>query len=57
MWFCGPDASRSADGGQRVAHWRAMPLVALAVFRRGHAPILGAQRALPLIAAAGADDA
>jgi hypothetical protein len=57
IWICGPYASQGADVGQRAANLRAMNLVALEVFRRGHVPILGANRALPIIVAAGADDA
>jgi len=57
MWLGGPEASQGAEVGQRAAHRRLMPLVALAVFRRAHVPMHGAQRASPLITAAATNDA
>jgi hypothetical protein len=57
VWVCGPYASQGADERQRAANLRAMNLAALAVFRRGHVPIIGANLALPIIAACGGDDA
>ena len=57
IWVCGPYASEGADPAQRDRNLRALNVVALAVFRRGHTPIVGANMALPLIAEAGGDDA
>lgn len=56
IWVCGPYASHGADQAQRAANLRAMNLAGLALFRRGHVPVLGANMALPLIAAAGTKD-
>lgn len=57
VWVCGPYASQGADERQRAANLRAMNLAALEVFKRNHVPIIGANLALPMIAASGGDDA
>jgi hypothetical protein len=46
-WLCGLDVSQGADVGQRAAYRRAMPLGALAVFRRGHARSAGRRGRCP----------
>jgi hypothetical protein len=51
----GPYRSGAANGASRAANLRAMNEVALALFRRGHVPVIGVNLALPLIEAAGDD--
>ena len=57
MWImiAGPYSSGAADEEARARNLRAMNRAAVAVFRRGHVPIIGVNMALPVIAAAGAD--
>ena len=57
MWImiAGPYSSGGADEEARARNLRAMNQAAVAVFRRGHVPIIGVNMALPVIAAAGAD--
>jgi hypothetical protein len=57
MWImvAGPYASGGADAPTRAARLAALNRAALAVFRRGHVPVLGVNMALPVIAAAGED--
>jgi hypothetical protein len=57
MWImvAGPYASGGADAPTRAARLAALNRAALAVFRRGHVPVLGVNMALPVIAAAGDD--
>ena len=57
IWVCGPYASAGADAECRAANLRTLNSAALQVFKMGHIPIVGANLALPLIAAAGGDDA
>jgi hypothetical protein len=57
IWVCGPYATGSADKSQRAANLRFLNEAALDIFRRGHTPIIGANMALPMIQAAGLDDA
>lgn len=54
MWImvAGPYASGGADAALRAARLGAMNRAALAVFRRGHVPVIGVNMALPVIAAA-----
>ncbi len=49
----GPYTSGGADGAQRAENLRAMNRAALAVFERGHVPLIGLNLALPVIEAAG----
>ncbi|WP_198372149.1 DUF1937 family protein [Roseomonas rosulenta] len=54
----GPYASGGADAPTRAARLAAMNRAALALFRRGHIPVIGVNMALPVIVAAqGRDDA
>jgi hypothetical protein len=57
IWICGPYATGGADRERRAANLRVLNEAALAVLRMGHTPVIGANMALPIIAAAGADDA
>jgi hypothetical protein len=52
MWIlvCGP--WRSADEAQMVENQAALNRAALAVFARGHTPVIGINMALPMAAAA-----
>jgi hypothetical protein len=49
----GPYSSGAADAAARAANLRALNEAALAVFRRGHLPVIGVNLALPMIEAAG----
>jgi hypothetical protein len=51
----GPYSSGVADAQARAANLRVLNEAALAVFRRGHVPVIGVNLALPVIEAAGAD--
>jgi hypothetical protein len=51
----GPYTAGGADARGRAANLARMNEVALAVFRRGHVPIIGVNLALPIIEAAGPD--
>lgn len=57
MWImiAGPYTSGANDAAGRAANLRALNEVALAVFRRGHVPVVGVNLALPLVEVAGAD--
>ncbi|MBF9233212.1 DUF4406 domain-containing protein [Microvirga alba] len=57
IWVCGPYATGGADRQQRAANLRILNQAALELFRRGHTPVIGANMALPMIDAAGMDDA
>jgi hypothetical protein len=57
IWICGPYATGGASRSQRAANLRALNEAALHLFRRGHIPMIGANMALPMIEAAGLDDA
>jgi hypothetical protein len=50
----GPYRSDAVDAAGRAANLRALNAAALAVFRRGHVPVVGVNLALPIIEAAGA---
>ena len=56
MWImvAGPYLAGTADAEARAANLRVLNEAALAVFRRGHVPIIGVNLALPVIEAAGA---
>ncbi len=55
MWVmvAGPYTAGGADPEQRRANLRTLNQVALAVFERGHIPVIGVNNALPVIAEAG----
>ncbi len=55
LWImvAGPYRSGAADAAARAANLRALNAAALAVFRRGHLPVIGVNLALPIIEAAG----
>jgi hypothetical protein len=57
MWVmvAGPYTSGGAGPAVRAANLTAMNQAALALFDRGHVPIIGVNMALPVIAAAGED--
>ena len=57
MWImvAGPYRSGAVDEAARAANLRALNVVALAVLRRGHLPVIGVNLALPIIEAAGAE--
>ena len=57
MWImvAGPYSSGNASPEERCANLRALNEAALAVFRKGHVPVVGVNLALPLIEAAGSD--
>ena len=57
IWVCGPYASGSASPDERAANLRALNEMGLALFRLGFLPVIGANMALPLVAAAGEDPA
>lgn len=59
MWImlAGPYSSGNADAETRAARLAALNAAALAVFRRGHVPVVGVNMALPVIAAAGGGEA
>lgn len=53
MWvmIAGPYTSGGADEATRTARLRVLNATALAVFRRGHVPVIGVNMALPVIEA------
>ena len=55
MWVMvtGPYTAGGADPEQQQANLRMLNKVALAVFERGHIPVIGVNNALPVIAEAG----
>lgn len=55
LWvmIAGPYSSGGADAARRAANLRALNEAAVAVFRRGHVPVIGVNMALPVIEAAG----
>jgi len=57
MWImiAAPYTSGGADAATRAMRLMEMNRAALAVFRRGHVPVIGVNMALPVIAAAGDD--
>lgn len=57
MWImiAGPYRGGAKTEEERNANLRALNDAALAVFERGHVPVIGVNMALPVIAAAGQD--
>ena len=55
MWImiAGPYTSGGGDAKVRAANLAAMNRAALAVWKRGHVPVIGVNMALPVIQAAG----
>ncbi len=58
MWIMigGPYGTGAKSAAERAANLARMNAAALAVFRKGHVPIVGVNMALPVIAAAGGDE-
>ncbi|BBK36394.1 hypothetical protein STAQ_14720 [Allostella sp. ATCC 35155] len=58
MWImvAGPYRSGAADEAARAENLRILNEAAVALLRAGHVPVIGVNMALPMIAAAGADD-
>ena len=52
----GPYTAGGADAVRRAANLRMLNEAALAVFRRGHVPVIGVNMALPVIEAGGGFD-
>ncbi len=59
MWIMigGPYATGAKSAAERAANLVHLNAAALAIFRKGHVPIIGVNLALPVIAAAGDDAA
>jgi hypothetical protein len=59
MWIMigGPYGTGANSAADRAANLKRMNEAALAVWRKGHVPIIGVNLALPIVAAAGGDDA
>lgn len=59
MWImaAGPYRSGGADAAKRAKNLAALNAAALAVHRLGHVPVIGVNMALPIVTAAGDDDA
>lgn len=59
MWVmvAGPYRSGSADPAAWAANLAVLNQAAVALFRAGHVPVIGVNMALPMIEAAGGDDA
>ena len=59
MWIMvgGPYGTGSKSAAERAANLARMNEAALAVWRKGHVPIIGVNLALPIVAAAGGDAA
>lgn len=59
MWIMvgGPYGTGAKSAAERAANLARMNQAALAVWRKGHVPIIGVNLALPIIAAAGDDAA
>ena len=55
MWImvAGPYRAGSADAATRAANLAVLNAAALAVWEKGHVPVIGVNMALPMIAAAG----
>lgn len=56
IWVCGPLATGSASAAERQLNLAALNAAALHLFQMGHVPLIGANMALPLSAAAGLDE-
>ena len=59
MWIMvgGPYGTGAKSAADRAANLACMNEAALAVWRKGHVPVIGVNMALPVIAAAGGDAA
>ena len=59
MWIMvgGPYGTGAKSAAERAANLARMNEAGLAVWRKGHVPIIGVNRALPMVAAAGGDAA
>ena len=59
MWIMvgGPYGTGAKSAADRAANLQRMNEAALAIFRKGHVPIIGVNLALPVVAAAGGDAA
>jgi hypothetical protein len=59
MWIMvgGPYGTGAESAAERAANLARMNEAALAVWRKGHVPIIGVNLALPIVAAAGGDAA
>ena len=59
MWIMvgGPYGTGAKSAAERAANLTHMNEAALAVWRKGHVPIIGVNLALPIVAAAGGDAA
>jgi Domain of unknown function (DUF1937) len=57
MWIMvgGPYGTGAKSAAERAANLARMNQAALAVWRKGHVPIIGVNLALPIVAAAGGD--
>jgi hypothetical protein len=55
VMIAGPYSSGNADAARRAENLRRLNEAALAVFRRGHIPVIGVNAALPLIDVAGVE--
>ena len=57
MWIMvgGPYGTGAKSGADRAANLARMNEAALAVWRKGHVPIIGVNLALPIVAAAGSN--
>jgi len=57
LWImvAGPYTSGTTDAAKRAANLRALNHAALALFRKGHIPVIGVNLALPIIEAAGVE--
>jgi hypothetical protein len=53
----GPYGTGANSAADRAANLQRMNEAALAVWRKGHVPVIGVNLALPIVAAAGGDDA
>jgi hypothetical protein len=58
MWVMigGPYATGAKAAAERAANLQRLNKAALALFRKGHVPIIGVNLALPVIVAAGGDE-
>ena len=57
MWIMvgGPYGTGAKSAAERAANLARLNEAALAVWRKGHVPIIGVNLALPIVAAAGGD--
>jgi hypothetical protein len=56
VMVAGPYTSGGADAAKRADNLRALNRAALAVFERGHIPVVGVSHALPLAEQSGVED-